>query len=253
MRLADKLAVVTAAASGMGRAGVEKFVAEGATVVAVDINRAGLDELVAKVGDKVKPLVADLTDTDRCRGFVHEAAEMLGGIDLLWNHAGSPAPGAVEALDLAAFDRTMILNVTSGVLACGEAIGYMRQRGGGAILFTSSVGGLVGSMGSPVYSAEKFAVVGYAKSLAQRFAKDNVRVNVVCPGITDTPMLPQFYEQHGGAGGPAAYEAATRAATPMGRLGRADEVANAACFLLSDEASFVTGVALPVDGGYTCR
>jgi NAD(P)-dependent dehydrogenase (short-subunit alcohol dehydrogenase family) len=253
MRLANKLAVVTAAASGMGRAGVEKFVAEGATVVAVDINREGLDALAGASGGKVLPLVADLTDPEACRSFVHEAAKLLGGIDLLWNHAGSTVPGGVEQIDLASYDRTMMLNVTSGVLACAEAIGHMRRRGGGSILFTASVAGLVGSQGSPIYSAEKFAVVGYAKSLAQRFAADNVRVNVVCPGITDTPMLAHFYEDHGGSGGPEAYEAAVRNATPMGRLGRAEEIANAACFLLSDEASFVTGIAMPVDGGYTCR
>ena len=253
MRLQNKLAVITAGASGMGRAGVLKFIAEGATVVAVDIDRGKLDALVAETDGKAKTLLADLTDPAACRSFVHEAADLLGGLDLLWNHAGAPVGGGFEGIDLADYDRTTTLNVTSGVLAAGEAAGLMRARGGGAMLFTSSVAGLVGSMGSPLYSAQKFAVVGFVMSLAQRLAKDNIRVNAVCPGIIETAMLSQFYEKHGGAGGPAAYEAGVRAATPLGRLGKAEEIAAVAAFLLSDEASFVTGIAMPVDGGYTSR
>lgn len=250
MRLANKLVMVTAAASGMGREGVKAFVREGATVAAVDIDQAGLDALVAEIGPSVKPIQANLLDRDRCRSVVHEAAERLGGLDLLWSHAGIPADGVVEGIDLEALDRTITLNITSTMLIAGEAVGHMRRRGGGAILFTGSTAGLVGSMGSPVYSAEKFAVVGYAKSLAQRFAADNVRVNVVCPGITDTPMLPQFFAS---GGDPKAFEAKLLASIPLGRPARAVEVANAALFLLSDEAEYITGVALPVDGGYTCR
>lgn len=253
MRLANKLMMVTAAASGMGREGVKAFVREGATVAAVDVDAAALDALVAEFGDKVKPIQADLFDRERCRSVVHEAAEVLGGLDLLWSHAGMPAHGAVEDIDLAAFDRSIELNITSTVLIAGEAIGHMRKRGGGAILLTGSTAGLVGSMGSPIYSAEKFAVVGFAKSLAQRFACDNVRVNVVCPGITETPMLAQFYAAHGATSDPKAFEEKLLASIPLGRPARAVEVANAALFLLSDEAEYITGVALPVDGGYTCR
>lgn len=250
MRLANKLAVVTAAASGMGRAGVESFVREGAQVVAVDVNEEGLRDLARAVGPAVKPLVADLTDPARCRSFIHEAADMLGGIDLLWSHAGMPVGGTIEGLDMAEYDRSVMLNLTSGVLAAGEVIGHMRKRGGGAILFTGSTAGLVGSMASPVYSAEKFAVVGFTKSLAQRFAPDNVRVNVVCPSIAATPMMKGFI---GASTDPAEFEKTLKAAIPLGRFAAAQDVANAALFLLSDEASFITGVALPVDGGYTCR
>lgn len=253
MRLKDKLAVITAAGSGMGRAGVEKFLREGATVAAVDISRDSLDALVSEHGDRVKPIVADLTDSESCRHFIEEAAEALGGIDILWNHAGTAVSGDVEAIDLAAYERATTLNVTSGVLATSAAAPHMRARGGGAVLFTSSVGGLVGSMGSPLYSAHKFAVVGYAKSLAQRYARDGIRVNALCPGVIDTPMLEQFYTQHGGTGGAESYETALRTATPLGRFGRAEEIANVAAFLVSDEASYVTGIAMPVDGGYTSR
>lgn len=253
MRLANKLAVVTAAASGMGRAGVELFVREGATVVAIDVDAAALDRLSADFGAAVKTLVADLTDRDQCRSVVHQAAELIGGIDILWSHAGMPAPGIVENIDMAAYDRTIELNMTSSILIAAEATAYIRRRGGGAILFTSSSAGLVGSMGSPLYSAEKFAIVGYTKGLAQRLAADNIRVNAVCPGITDTPMMPGFFSARGSAEEAAAFKAKFLESIPLGRPAEAVEVANAALFLVSDEASYITGVALPVDGGFTCR
>lgn len=245
--------MVTAAASGMGRAGVEAFVREGATVAAIDVDEAALDDMVASLGAAVFPLVADLLDPQQCRDVVHRAAARLGGIDILWSHAGMPASGLVEGIDMEAFNRSIMLNITSSVLIAGEAAQYLRKRGGGAILFTGSTAGLVGSMGSPVYSAEKFAIVGFTKSLAQRLAPDNIRVNVVCPGITDTPMLPQFFAAHGANSNATDFEAKLLASIPLGRPAKAVEVANAALFLVSDEAQYITGVALPVDGGYTCR
>ncbi len=178
MRLKGKLAVVTAAASGMGRAGCEIFAREGAKIAAVDIDQGRLDEVV-------------------------------------------------------------------------EVVPHMRARGGGAIMFTASIAGLVGSMLMPVYSAAKFAVVGLTKSLAQTLAPDNIRVNVVCPGLTDTPMLPQFMSRGGGN----IEESKKRylAGVPMARVGRPEEMANAALWLASDEASYVTGVALLIDGGYSAK
>jgi NAD(P)-dependent dehydrogenase (short-subunit alcohol dehydrogenase family) len=256
MRLADKLAIVTAAASGMGRAGVELFLREGARVAAVDVNGAALAELAAQMkaqGYEIATVRADLSRPDEARSSIHEAAAALGGVDILWAHAGTPGPGGVENLDLAAYDQAIALNVTSATLAAGEVIGHMRRRGGGAIVFTASVSGLVGSMFSPVYSAAKFAVVGLTKSLAQRFAADNVRVNVVCPGLADTPMKLGFTGRSGDPEEAQANQARMLAAVPMGRLCRAEEAAHAVLWLASDDASFVTGVALPVDGGFTAR
>jgi NAD(P)-dependent dehydrogenase (short-subunit alcohol dehydrogenase family) len=251
MRLANKLTVITAAASGMGRAGVELFLREGARVAAIDVDAAALDRLARDMeaaGHRIETIQADLLRPEAARSSIREAAKRLGGIDVLWAHAGIPGPGGIEDLDLAAYDAAMALNVTSAALAAGEVIGPMRQRGGGSLIFTASVSGLVGSMFSPVYSAAKFAVVGLTKSLAQRFAADNVRVNVVCPGLAETPMKLGFT---GRSGDPA--EAAANEARTMGRLCRPEEVAHAALWLASDDASFVTGVALPVDGGYTAR
>ncbi|NYZ14563.1 SDR family oxidoreductase [Azospirillum sp. RWY-5-1] len=256
MRLSNKLAVVTAAASGMGRAGVELFLREGARVAAVDVNADGLADLAAAMeakGYALETIRADLSRPEEMRGSINEAAARLGGIDVLWAHAGTPGPGGVENLDLAAYEHAIALNVTSATLAAGEVIGHMRRRGGGSVVFTASVSGLVGSMFSPVYSAAKFAVVGLTKSLAQRFAPDNVRVNVVCPGLADTPMKLGFTGRSGDPAEAAANQERMLAAVPMGRLCKAEEVAHAVLWLASDDASFVTGVALPVDGGFTAR
>ncbi len=256
MRLKDKCAIITAAASGMGRAGVEVFAREGARVVAIDIDAAALAALAARMrerGTSIETVQADLSDAAGARAAIEAGVARLGGVDALWAHAGSPGPGDVEQLDLPAYERALSLNVTSAIVCAGAAIPSMRERGGGSILFTASVSGLVGSMFSPIYSAAKFAVVGLAKSLALRYGKEGIRVNVVCPGLADTPMKSAFTSRVGDPEEARQNEARLLATVPMGRLCRADEVANAALWLASDEASFVTGVALPVDGGFTAR
>lgn len=260
MRLKGKRTVITAAASGMGLAGARLFAREGAELVLVDVNREALDGAVAELsaqGATASALVADLTQTDAAVAMVRTAAERLGGIDVLWNHAGIAAPADVQNIDQAAYERSERINVRAGLLAAGEAAPIMAAAGGGSIVFTASTAGLVGSAFSPVYSAQKFAVVGMVMSLAQRYAKDGIRVNAVCPGPTDTPMLPTFFARPGE--NPTAEELAERMrvsipmVVPLGRPGKPEEIAQAALWLASDDASFVTGVALPVDGGYTCR
>jgi NAD(P)-dependent dehydrogenase (short-subunit alcohol dehydrogenase family) len=256
MRLKNKRAIVTAGGSGMGRAGCLLFAREGAAVVVVDIDEAAARRTVEEIktaGGTAHAMAADLLQADECHRIVHDGARLLGGLDILWNHAGAPGPAEVEGLDLVEYDKAMALNVRSGLLSTGAAVKYMREAGGGSILFTASVSGLVGSMMAPVYSGAKFAVVGMAMSLAQRFAADNIRVNALCPGLTDTPMLPKFVNRNND---PSVQDENTRklnAAIPMGRPGRPEELAHAALWLLSDDASYVTGVALPVDGGYVCR
>lgn len=253
MRLEGKLAIVTAAASGMGRAGVERFVREGARVAAIDINPEALDALCREFGGEVVPIAADLSTPEGARDSIDQAVAALGGADILWAHAGMPGPASVEDLDMAAYDKAIALNVTSATLGAGQVASHMRARGGGSIIFTSSISGLVGSMMSPIYSAAKWAVVGLTKSLALALAADNIRVNVVCPGLADTPMKIGFTGRTGNPVEAAANEAKIVAAVPMGRLVKAGEVADAVLWLASDEASFVTGVALPVDGGFTAR
>ncbi len=253
MRLRGKLAVITAAASGMGKASVELFVREGAIVAAVDINEGALHDLAATLGSAVIPVAADLSTVDGVKSSIAAAAERLGGIDVLWAHAGTPGPASVEDMDLGQYDLAIALNLTSAVVAAGEVARHMRARGGGSLIFTASVSGLVGSMFSPVYSAAKFGVVGLTKSLAQRFAPDGIRVNVVCPGPIDTPMLPGFVARGDDKAQAAENERKLVGAIPLGRVGKPSEVAHAGLWLASDDSSYVTGVALPVDGGYLSR
>ncbi|MFT3720159.1 SDR family NAD(P)-dependent oxidoreductase [Pseudorhodoferax sp.] len=256
MRLKNKLAIVTAGGSGMGRAGCELFAREGAKVAVVDYDKAKAEEVAAAItgnGGSAKAFVADLSQPEECRRVIAESAAWLGGVDLLWAHAGMPGTAKVEGIDMDEYRASIDLNMTSALISAAEVAPHMRQRGGGAIVFTSSIGGLVGSMHSPVYSMAKFGVVGLTMSLAQRFAADGIRVNAVCPGPIDTPMLPKFFGRADDHQDAEANRARLMAIVPMGRAGRPEEVAHAALWLLSDDASFVTGVPLPVDGGYLTR
>ncbi|MFV0361458.1 SDR family NAD(P)-dependent oxidoreductase [Tropicimonas sp.] len=256
MRLENKLAVITAAASGMGRAGVELFLKEGARVCAVDIDQGALDRLKVDLdpqGDRLVTVRADLSTIDGPRQSIHDAAEKLGGIDILWAHAGIPGPGGIEGLDAGEYELALNLNIRSASFGAGEVVKYMRQRGGGSIVFTASVSGMVGSAWSPVYSSCKFAVVGLTKSLCQTFAPDKVRVNVVCPGLAETPMKAGFTGRGVSAEEAKAAEDKYTSAVPLGRLVQPLEVAQAVLWLASDESAFVTGVDLPVDGGFTAK
>ena len=256
MRLRDKLVVVTAAASGMGRAGCEIFAREGAQVVLVDINREALEEAVNELsagGAKAHAIVADLSVGEECRRVVHEAAQKMGGIDAFWHHAGIPGPVGIENLDMAAYSKSMRINLDSCISIASEVPGYMRSRGGGSLLFTSSISGLVGSSVSPVYAAAKFGVVGLAKSLAIQFGKEKIRVNVLCPGLTESGMFRGFTARDGSEETHLKSLKLTNEMTPLGRPAKPYEIANAALFLLSDDASYITGVALPVDGGFTAK
>ena len=256
MRLENKLAVITAGASGMGRAGVALFLREGATVCAIDRDAGGLAKLATELdpsGTRLFTVQADLSTVDGPRRSIHDAAEKLGGIDILWAHAGIPGPGGIEGLDAAEYELALNLNIRSASFGAGEVIQYMRKRGGGSVIFTASVSGMVGSMWSPVYSSCKFAVVGLTKSLAQTFAPDKVRVNVVCPGLAETPMKIGFTGRGVSAEQAKAAEDRYTLAVPLGRLVQPDEVAHAVLWLASDDSSFVTGIELPVDGGFTCK
>lgn len=254
MRLNGKIGIISAAASGIGRAGALRFAWEGATVFVVDIDAEGVAATVASIesaGGRATGLVGNLRDDGFSREIVERAAAQAGGIDFVWNHVGHPGPGRMEGLDMADFDTAVDLNLRTVLVTTNAAIPHLRGRSGANLLFTASVSGLVGSPFSPVYSAMKFGVVGLVRSLARRLAADGIRVNAVCPGTTDTPMLRSFVARPDmGEEGldREALIAEHERRNPFGRAARPDEVANAALFLVSDEASYVSGVALPVDG-----
>ena len=258
MRLEGKVGIVTAAGSGMGRAGAVRFAREGAAVGVVDLDAAAVAAVVSEIeagGGRALGIVADLTRDAESARIVRETANAFGGLDFLWDHVGHPGPAALEGVEMKEFDIAVGLNLRTQLLTAKAALPEIRLRGGGSLLYTASVSGLVGSPNSPVYSAVKFGVIGFAKSLAKRVVKDGIRVNVVCPGAVDTPMLRVFVarpDQQHTAGMDKEELVRTRVTrVPMGRAAAPEEIANAALFLLSDEASYITGVALPVDGGAT--
>ncbi len=259
MRMAGKIGIVTAAASGMGRTGALRFAREGAAVGVVDIDAAGVAAVVEEIkaaGGKAHGIVADLTKDEESRRIVTETAKVLGGVDFVWNHVGHPGPASFEGLDMKEWDNAVTLNLRTVLVTTEAAIPEMRARGGGALLYTASTSGISGSQFSPVYSAVKHGVVGLVRGLAKRYAKEKIRVNAICPGPIDTPMLRVFVarpDQQSTMGMDKEELVKKRAyQTPMGRPGQPEEVSNAALFLLSDEASFVTGAYLAVDGGATC-
>jgi NAD(P)-dependent dehydrogenase (short-subunit alcohol dehydrogenase family) len=257
MRLQDKIGIVTAAASGMGRAGALRFAREGASVAVVDLDAAGVETVVGQItqaGGKAIGIVGDLSDDAFARDIVRQTANAFGGLDFVWNHVGHPGPAAIEGIDMGDFDIAIGLNLRTVLVTTEAAIPEMRARGGGALLYTASTSGLVGSGFSPVYSMAKFGVVGFVRALAKRLAPDKIRVNAVCPGPIDTPMLRVFVsrpDQQSPTQDKEALIVQRSQQVPMRRTGKPEEIANAALFLLSDEASFVTGAALPVDGGAT--
>jgi NAD(P)-dependent dehydrogenase (short-subunit alcohol dehydrogenase family) len=257
MRLANKIGLVTAAASGMGRAGALRFAREGAAVGVVDIDDKGVKSVIAEInaaGGQAIGLTGDLRDDKFSKDIVTRTVQAFGGLDFAWCHAGHPGPAEVEHVDMELFDIAVELNLRTLLITTAAAIPEMRKRGKGSLVYTASTSGLRGSMHSPVYSMMKFGVVGFVRSLAGRYAAENIRANAICPGGVDTPMLRTFVKRPDDTRKPADLDvekviAERGTGAPMGRAGQPHEIAAMAAFLISDDASFVTGAAIPVDGG----
>jgi NAD(P)-dependent dehydrogenase (short-subunit alcohol dehydrogenase family) len=245
-RLQGKIAVVTGAGSGMGRAIAEAFAAEGAKVVCVDIT--GQQEDVARaIGEPALPFGADVSVADDVRRMIAAVEERFGRLDILVNNAGiSGGIGPFHEQDDETFDRVIAVNLRGVFLGMKHGIASMLRTGGGAIVNTASAAGLVGTPGLSAYGASKGGVVQLTKTAALEYARQNVRVNAICPGLVWTSMVP-------GSDGSRVPPPGTEppAGMPMGRWGLDTEIAATAVFLASDEAGYLTGAALPVDGGYT--
>jgi 2-keto-3-deoxy-L-fuconate dehydrogenase len=244
-RLSNKIALVTAAAQGIGRATAEAFVREGAQVFAADINEATLTQVTG-----VKPLRLDVTKPD----MIAECAAAIGGLDILFNCAGFVHPGSILECTEEDWDFGMTLNVRSMFRLIKAFLPGMITRGGASIVNVSSVAGTVkGVPNRFVYSVTKAAVVGLTKSVAADFLRQKIRCNAICPGTVDSPSLAQRIATQAHAEGKTAIEIREMfvARQPMGRLGRPEEIAALAVYLASDESAFTTGQIHVIDGGWT--
>jgi NAD(P)-dependent dehydrogenase (short-subunit alcohol dehydrogenase family) len=246
-----QVALVTGGSSGMGLATAQAFAEAGAAVILADVNEAALSaaaEALTAAGHEALGVVCDVSQEDQVDAMVNQAVGSFGRLDMAFNNAGIQAP-PTDAADESAetFDRVNAINLR-GVWACMKhELRQMRAQGSGAIVNCSSLGGLVGLPGRAAYHASKHGVIGLTRSAALEYAPRGIRINAVCPGTIETPMVTDMIAK-GELSVPDAV-----ANQPVGRLGRADEIAAAVLWLSSSGASLIVGVALPVDGGYTAR
>lgn len=253
-RFEGKTVLVTGGASGIGKATAERFLQEGAKVAIIDMSEGSCKVTSEELGAKgFEPLfiTGDVSKYDEVRRMVKEAADGLGRIDILFNNAGILIEGTVEQVTEEAWDRIMAINVKGVFLMCKEVVPLMLAQGSGAIVNNASCSGLVGDRNAIAYNTSKGAVVLMTKCLALDYALKGIRVNCVCPGEIDTPM---FRQEAKARNKPVEeYRKELCEYHPIGRLGMPKEVANAVLFLASGEASFITGAAFSVDGGYTSQ
>ena len=248
-RLRGKVALITGAASGIGRASALLFAREGAAVAVVDVNEEAGREVAAAImssGGRAVFERADVTRAADCERAVRAAAKQFGALHILFNNAGIIRRASVLDLSEADWDRVMEVNVKSIFLMSKFAIPAMEKSGGGSIVNTASGWGLAAGPKAASYCASKGAVVLLTKAMAIDHGPQNIRVNCICPGDTDTAMLRNEAQQLGAAADRFLQEAAVR---PLQRVGKPEEIAQAALYLASEAASFVTGTALVVDGG----
>jgi NAD(P)-dependent dehydrogenase (short-subunit alcohol dehydrogenase family) len=247
----DQVALVTGAAAGMGLDTARAFAAAGAAVVLADVDQEALDRAtdeLAAAGHRALGVACDVADEHQVAALVDRTVGEFGRLDMAFNNAGIMLPLSDAADEPASsFDRVTAINLR-GVWACiKHELRQMREQGSGAIVNCSSLGGLVGNPGRASYHATKHGVLGLTKSAALEYAPRGIRINAVCPGTIETPMVARMI-----ADGELSVDDAV-AGQPIGRLGRGDEIAAAVLWLCSPGASLIVGVALPVDGGYTAR
>jgi 2-hydroxycyclohexanecarboxyl-CoA dehydrogenase len=244
-KLDDKIAVVTGAGQGIGKAIAEKLAAEGATVVVTDVDESSAKETAETIGGGAVGLHTDVTSRESVHDMVEQVKSQFGRIDVLVNNAGWDKAGPFVDSDPADWDRVIAINLY-GVLNMSKAVlPIMAEQGSGSVVNLGSDAGRVGSSGEAVYSAAKGGVIAFTKSVAREMARHQVNVNCVSPGPTDTALFASI-----GGDNPKLREALTKA-IPFRRLGQPSDLANTVAFLASDEASFITGQTVSVSGGLT--
>lgn len=244
--LRNKVAIVTGAAKGIGRATVDVLLREGANVVLLDYN-ASIDSVARELPeDRVRAHLGDVSATDHCEAAVRTAIEAFGGLDIVVNNAGVQAFGTAEDTSEQTWERTLAINLKGPWLMARAAIPALRQRGGGAIVNIASVQGLASEKNVMAYSTSKHGLIGLTRSMAVDFASQSIRVNCVCPGTVDTPLVRNIIDQDAD---PARLEQFLNQMHPVGRIARPAEIGEVVAFLASPRASFMTGSVVTVDGG----
>ena len=249
MRLKEKIALITGGAAGIGLATAKRFVAEGARVIICDVNKQAGDEAVRELGESAEFYTLDVTDKAAVDSWVQGVVEKYGRVDILINNAGIVRDSLlvkikdgelVKQMPEADFDLVIAINL-KGVFNCTQAIApIMIRQNGGVILSATSIVGIDGNIGQTNYIATKAGVIGMTKAWARELGRYNIRVNAVAPGFTATDIISSMPEK---------IIEGMKARTPLGRMGQPEDIANAYLFLASDEASFISGVVLRVDGG----
>jgi NAD(P)-dependent dehydrogenase (short-subunit alcohol dehydrogenase family) len=248
--LDGKVAIITGAATGIGRASAVVFAQAGARLVVTDVREEELRhtvEVVRGVGGEIVPVTADLARPDAAAALVDTALSRWGRLHVLFNNAGvgtMVVGGTVETIDLDRWDLAQDVNVRAMYLVSRAAVPAMRGAGGGSIVNTSSVAAFRGSLGRPshAYAASKGAVLALTRAMAASYGRDRIRVNAICPGTIRTRLTADFIER-------AERDAAEGRGIPLGRVGEPEDIAQCALFLASDEASWISGAAIVVDGG----
>ena len=254
-RLAGKIAIVTGAGSGIGRASAQLFAAEGARVMCADIHAAHVEETAHMIGAAAIAATVDVTRPADIERMVAQTLAAFGRLDVLYANAGiAEATNAID-MTIEQWDRMIATNLTSVWLSAKYSLPHMIAGGGGSIINQSSTAGLIGIPDIPHYSAAKTGVVGLTRQIAAEYGPKNIRCNAICPSSIPTPLVAGVWEtrarQAGSTASLAEQQAVVAARHPLRRLGKVADCANLALFLASDESSWISGAAVPLDGGLT--
>lgn len=248
-RLENKVAVVTAGGSGIGAAAARRFAGEGAAVIVADLSGTRAEKIGSEIkaaGGRVKWIKMDAADPEGVEATIKLALDSFGRLDIMFNNAGMAEVAPLDEITLESWNRVLAVTLTSTFLGMKYSLPIMRKQGGGAIVNTASISGTRGDYGMASYNAAKAGVINLTRSAALENARHKIRVNCVCPGAINT-RAPELM----GRDRADEFRRIQGAAHPLGRMGEADEIANAVLFLASDEASFITGEAIVADGGLT--